>query len=106
MLAFHEGEAVGLTAGFGDKPGWLHVVAMWVDPAWRGHGIGRRLLDRVVQWAGERGLRCHLDVALGNDAARSLYEAYGFVATGETEPLRDGSPHLTERMALPGMSGH
>ena len=106
VLGFDGDEAVGLAAGFSDLPGWLHVVAMWVDPDWRGHGIGRRLLDAVVRWAGERGLRCHLDVALGNDAARHLYEAYGFVATGQTEPLREGSAHLIERMTLPDMSGH
>jgi len=100
VLAVHEGRAVGLTAGFSDRPGWLHVVAMWVDPDWRGNGIGRRLLDRVVVWAGEHGLRAHLDVTVGNDAARRLYEDYGFVATGETEPLREGSPHRIERMRL------
>lgn len=100
VLALHEGSAVGMAAGYSDLPGWLHVVAMWVDPAWRGQGLGRRLLDAVVVWAGERGLRCHLDVTLGNDAARRLYERYGFVATGETEPLRAGSPHRIERMRL------
>jgi ribosomal protein S18 acetylase RimI-like enzyme len=73
---------------------------MWVDPAWRSHGVGRRLLDAVVVWAGERGLRCHLDVTVGNDAARRLYEGYGFVATGGTEPLREGSAHRCARMVL------
>ena len=69
VLACHEGEPVGIGAGFRDR-------------------------------------RCHLDVALGNDAARGLYEAYGFVATGEVEPLREGSAQLLERMVLPGMSDH
>jgi len=106
VLALHEGEPVGLAAGYSDQPDRLQVVAMWVDPGWRGHGIGRRLLDEVVRWAAERGMSCQLDVTLGNDAARRMYETYGFVATGQTEPLREGSPHRTERMTLRGMSGH
>lgn len=100
VLATHDGHPVGMAAGFSDLPGWLHVVAMWVDPAWRGSGVGRKLLDTVVVWAGEHDLRCHLNVTVGNDAAGRLYEDYGFVATGETEPLREGSPHRTARMRL------
>ena len=30
---------VGIAAGFRDVPGFLHVVAMWVDPGYRRRGL-------------------------------------------------------------------
>lgn len=104
VLALAGSEPVGMGAGYQDVEGWLHVVAMWVDPAWRGRRLAERILDRLVQWADQRGLRVHLDVTVGNDPARRLYERCGFVATGETKPLREGSPDRVERMALPADS--
>ena len=102
VLAFAGTEPVGIGAGFQDRDGWLHVVAMWVDLAWRGRGVARRVLDALVGWAADRGLRTHLDVTVGNDRARGLYERAGFVGTGGTRPLREGSAYLVERMVLPG----
>jgi ribosomal protein S18 acetylase RimI-like enzyme len=101
VLALTHGRPVGMAGGYQDIEGWLHVVAMWVDPACRRQRVGLRVLDTVVAWARERGLRSHLDVAVGNDAARRLYEGYGFVGTGKTAPLRPGSPLRLERLALP-----
>ncbi len=97
-LAFVGGTAVGIGGGYRDLPGRLHVVAMWTDPAWRGHGVGRSVLLWLAGWAHEHGLRAHLDVEAGNAGARRLYEACGFEATGETRPIRDGSDLLVERM--------
>jgi ribosomal protein S18 acetylase RimI-like enzyme len=58
------------------------------------------VLDALRSWAGERRLVLHLNVESANDAARRTYETYGFVATGETTPLREGSSRITERMLL------
>lgn len=101
VLGWADGTAVGMGAGYQDVEGWLHVVAMWVDPCWRGRQVGRGILEQIVGWASEHGLRSHLDVTLGNDAARRLYEDFGFVGTGCTEPLRPGSSYTIERMVLP-----
>jgi ribosomal protein S18 acetylase RimI-like enzyme len=87
-------------AGFSDLPGLLHVVAMWVDPAYRGRHVAPAVLETIEDWARSRGLRLHLDVNTTNLAARRAFEAYGFVGTGETGPLRDGSAELMERMVL------
>ena len=102
LLAFVGGVPVGMGGGFRDLPGWLHVVAMWTEPAWRGHGAGRAVLEQLKGWSAARGLRVHLDVETTNLGARLLYERAGFVATGETRPLRDGSPYAVERMVLAG----
>lgn len=101
VLALAAGRPVGMGGGYQDLDGWLHVVGMWVDPGFRGEHVGSRVLDRIVGWAREYALRTHLDVTHGNDAARRLYAAYGFVVTGESEPLRPGSPERSERMVLP-----
>jgi GNAT superfamily N-acetyltransferase len=100
VVAFVDGRPAGMGGGYSDLPGWLHVVAMWTDPAVRGRGVGGAVLAALVGWAGSHGLRTHLDVTVGNDAARRTYERAGFVATGEVRPLREGSPDVIERMVL------
>ena len=39
--------------------------------------------------------------AKGNSAARTAYERYGFVATGESEPIREGTTARADLMVLP-----
>jgi len=68
-----------------------HLYAMWVDPAWRRHGIGARLVEEVLSWARSWGARAVvLGVTQGNDAER-FYERLGFRDTGERYALREGS---------------
>lgn len=64
------------------------LIAMYVLPAYRGRGIGRRLVDAAIAHARARaGLRTlTLTVTAGNTAALALYQAAGFHAFG-TEPL-------------------
>jgi GNAT superfamily N-acetyltransferase len=100
VIAEMDGRPVGMAGGFPDLPGLLHVVAMWVDPTARGRGIGHALLRAVEGWARERSLGLHLDVNTANGTARRAYERYGFRATGETRPLREGSAEVVERMLL------
>jgi GNAT superfamily N-acetyltransferase len=100
VLVEDDGRPVGMGGGFPDLPGFLHVVAMWVDPAHRGRGVGHAVLRGVDTWAQRRGLRLHLDVNTANAAARRSYERFGFAGTGETRPLREGSDEVVERMVL------
>ncbi len=100
VLAWQDDAPVGIGGGFQDRPGHLHVVAMWVVPHVRGQGVAHLVLDALRNWAEERRLLLHLGVESSNDSARRTYEAYGFTATGATSPLRDGSPEVTERMVL------
>ena len=100
VLVWSGDEPVGMGGGYRDEPGMLHVVAMWTEPAWRGRGVGRLVLDTLRTWADERDLRLHLDVEASNTGARRLYERYGFEATGASRPLRPGSTYSCERMVL------
>jgi GNAT superfamily N-acetyltransferase len=90
-------DAVGLVTGLWDGEGThgAQVVSMWVDRRVRGRGVGRLLLDAVVDWAVRRGApRAELWVTDGNGPARRLYERAGFVPAGVRAPL-DSDPALT-----------
>jgi ribosomal protein S18 acetylase RimI-like enzyme len=81
-----------------DKGGRAHLLGMWVDPAYRGRGVARALLNHAVGWASERGAtEMVLWVADHNTAGRRLYQQAGFVATGDRQPL-PSNPALPESM--------
>ena len=71
------------------------ILSIAAAPRCRRSGIGRRLLDTVLATMVERGaISVWLEVRVSNVAARALYEAAGFVATGlrrdyYRQPLED-----------------
>ncbi len=82
---------------------WL--MSVYVDPAWRGRGLGRAVSAAVVPWARERGaaeLRLH--VADWNDPARHTYEGLGFTPTGGrmTLPHDSTASEIEMRLLLRG----
>lgn len=91
---------VGMGGLFEEGPGSCWVVAMWVEPAARGRGIGRLVLEHLLA-AVHADVDVHLWVADGNPA-RELYAKAGFVDTGEVAPLRPGSSISKSRMTLIG----
>jgi ribosomal protein S18 acetylase RimI-like enzyme len=100
FVAADGGRLVGLAGTFREERDWV-VFSMWVEPAYRGAGAGHALLERVVAFARERGAtEILLSVTDGNDAARALYERYGFVDTGATEPLASHPELLVREMRL------
>lgn len=82
--------------GIFDHDGVPHVWGMWTDPAHRGRGQARAILDALIP----PGTAAELDVNVTNGDARTVYERYGFVGTGEVAPLRPGSEQRIERMVL------
>jgi GNAT superfamily N-acetyltransferase len=94
----------GLVTGaiFRDDPSTANLFAMWVAPPARGAGLGRTLVDAVVDWARERGAdQVILCIAEGNAGAQRLYESAGFVLDEDgREPLREGSSVVTLGMRL------
>jgi ribosomal-protein-alanine N-acetyltransferase len=68
--------------------GWLvvdelHITLVAVAPSHRRRGLGRRVLEELMQ-AGLRSgaTRATLEVAAGNGAGKGLYEALGFRTAG------------------------
>lgn len=57
-------------------------LGMGVLAAWRGRGIGRRLIGAALDAAQARFEQVDLDVYAGNAAAHRLYRAAGFVEQG------------------------
>jgi ribosomal protein S18 acetylase RimI-like enzyme len=101
--AFVDGRLVGLV-GFvrNERLKQRHkgqIWSMYVDAAHRGQGIGRALLEHLLAKA--RALpdldRIQLSVAVGQTAARKLYESLGFVAFGrEPDALRNNGESIDE----------
>ena len=60
-------------------PGVGELKRMWIRPACRGLGLGRRLMDRCLEEARALGCRIlRLDSERRLEAAVHLYRAYGF----------------------------
>lgn len=82
--------------------GEAFLVAMWVDPAFRGRGVGEALIDQVAAQARADGIRrLLLDVVTDNEPAIRLYERLGFERTEHVE-RRPDDPCVAElRMSRP-----
>jgi ribosomal protein S18 acetylase RimI-like enzyme len=81
------GSALLGTAGFFAKQGQkeAHKGALWgmyVRPAARGAGIGRKLVEAVVEHARGHVEILQLTVVSSNESARRLYAKLGFVEYG------------------------
>ena len=93
--------AMAVGAPHRDHPGEAWLFAMWVAPDARHAGIGRALVEHVVDWARSRDFPVlRLTVTETNHAAIHLYERCGFSDEGVRLPLRDGSGVVTTSMTM------
>jgi GNAT superfamily N-acetyltransferase len=72
-------EAAGAIVGTGvttvnGSVGWIGTI--WVEPAWRGRGLGRALTATTIEAAEAAG--CRTLVLVATEAGRPLYERFGF----------------------------
>ena len=68
-------------ARLGRQPPFEYEVhTIGVDPAYQGRGIGRRLLEELLQFAD--GAVVYLEVRTDNEAALALYRSVGFTQVG------------------------
>ena len=100
FLAWEGGEPLGIVGTFVAEDGRRWLIAMWTDPAARGRGVGRALVEATAAFARAAGSdRLFLQVLEGNDTAASLYRTCGFEDVGAGAP-HDDRPTRELRLTL------
>ena len=90
--------------------GWIGMVG--VIPAYRSQGIARRIMEHLIEQAGQRDLQSlQLEVITQNQHAHGLYESLGFTTrrrllvlfrpVDDAPEKRDAMEHLTLRAIPP-----
>jgi GNAT superfamily N-acetyltransferase len=103
LMAWHGSTAVGTGVGILDRHevGSREIVAIWVEPEFRGRGLAQQLVMTLVGWATDVSAEAiALWVSDGNDVARRVYERCGFTATGQRDTLPNGHSEARMRRAL------
>lgn len=83
QIVWVDGRPAGLFKHYRDTGGW-HILQIQIAPDFQGMGLGRRLIEPVLDRADAEGAPVTLSVLKGNPAQR-LYTALGFIPVKETE---------------------
>jgi GNAT superfamily N-acetyltransferase len=81
-----------------ERPDRVVLAALYAEPSWRGHGLGRLLLDEIRRRTPE--LPVAADVLVGNRLGEAFYERRGFVARERLEADLFGEPVVERRWWL------
>ena len=103
-LAIDGGGACGIAGSFldQDNPAHAQLISMWTAPTHRQQGIGRLLVNEVLNWARQRGAcTLRLMVTSNNEPAIRFYQRLGFTLTGRTEPYPNDTALIEYEMSRP-----
>jgi ribosomal protein S18 acetylase RimI-like enzyme len=98
FIAVEDSSPCGIAGTLLDEtnPERADLVSMWTAPSHRQTGVGRLLVNQVLEWAGGRNVSTLLLMVTSNNAgAIRFYEKLGFARTGRTEPYPN-DPAVTE----------
>lgn len=102
----------GQMAGFittlpGDAPGTLEVGPLYVRPAYRQRGAGKRALADLIQWVRAQGVQTlFIQTWSSNVRARHVFESVGFEFVAETLNARvNGDSTVTFSLPLQDAGG-
>lgn len=107
-LAMREGKIVGSVAIDGEDLGQQQAHLRWfiLDDSCRGTGIGRRLLSEAMAFCDSLQFSAvQLWTFKGLDAARKLYESFGFTLTREWQGDQWGKMMTEQQFTRPGNAG-
>jgi GNAT superfamily N-acetyltransferase len=101
FIAELDGRVAGTVgAGAGEVSNAAALTALWVNPSFRGKGVGSALIDAVVDWATAHHCgQVLLWVTEVNQAAERLYERHGFARTGRVSEVRPREPAVEYEMS-------
>ncbi len=85
LVAFDDDISIAMVACDTVTKSASMISAMWVDPQYRGKGVGDLLLDKITQWAKMSPdiEQLMLYVKLDNHHAKALYERSGFLESSD-----------------------
>ena len=72
---FHGERQIGFARLVGDKALVAHLCDVWIEPAYRGRGLGREMLRFILDLDWVRNLR---SMGLGTSDAQGFYAGFGF----------------------------
>ncbi|VVE13147.1 MarR family transcriptional regulator [Pandoraea pneumonica] len=97
-LCVENGRTLASLAIDGDlATGVAHLRWFIVDDALRGTGIGRQLMSQAMQFVDAQYRETYLWTFKGLDAARHLYESFGFQLTSESSGAQWGTEVTEQR---------
>jgi ribosomal protein S18 acetylase RimI-like enzyme len=104
FLAMDEDTACGIAGSFLDQNDATRarLISMWTAATHRQRGIGRLLVNGVLNWARDRHARVLLlMVTSNNEPAIRFYQRLGFTRTGRTEPYPNDPAVIEHEMSRP-----
>jgi len=104
FLAIDQHSACGIAGSFLDQndPTRAHLISMWTAPTHRQRGIGRLLVNHILNWARGRNARIlQLMVTSNNEPAIRFYQRLGFTRTGRTEPYPNDPAVIEDELSQP-----
>jgi ribosomal protein S18 acetylase RimI-like enzyme len=102
FLAWDDQSPCGIVAGSADSvdAARAHLYSMWVSPTHRNRGVGRLLVNAVLDWTQTRGVAVvRLSVTSINHSAIAFYTRLGFEMTADTEPYPN-DPAIFEHVMI------
>ena len=79
FVAVLDGRVVGYIASISELDGTAHIASIAVHPSYRGRGVAKKLLKRLLETLKEKGFHeIKLEVRKSNIPAQNLYKSFGF----------------------------